>query len=171
MSLSDNISDENSSFTQINTADYLKKALDVAERSMHKGNLPFGCILVNASGDVIEEGENTVLISKDNIAHCEINLVHKLAGKYDWLFLNQCTVYASTEPCPMCTAAIFWSGIGKIVFALSKEGFHAIANTTNPNHLFELSSQKLLEYGGRKVEVVGPLMEEEAKALYSKWLK
>ena len=152
------------------TSAYLKKALEVAERSMHKGNLPFGCILVDAKGDIIEEGENTVLTSKDNIAHCEINLVHQLAGRYDWDYLNQCTVYASTEPCPMCTAAIFWSGIGKIVFALSKEGFHAIANTTNPDHLFDLSSKALLEHGGRKVEVTGPLMEEETKAVYTKWL-
>ena len=148
----------------------LQKALEVAERSMQKGNLPFGCILVNANGNIIEEAENTVISDKDNIAHCEINLVHKLTAKFDWDYLNHCTVYASTEPCPMCTGAIFWSGIGKLVYALSKEGFHAVAHTDNPDHIFNMHASELLNTGGRKVEVSGPLMEEEAKALYRKWL-
>lgn len=148
---------------------YLKKTFEVAERSLQKGNLPFGCILVEESGIIIEEGENTVVASGDSLGHCEINLIHKLAGRYEWSYLNNCTVFASTEPCPMCTAAIFWGGIGHIVYALSKEGYHAIAGTTNPDHLFNLSSRKLLEYAGRKITVAGPLMEEEAKILYAKW--
>jgi len=147
---------------------FLNKTFEVAKRSMDNGNLPFGCILVNAKGEIIEEGENTVITDKDSIAHCEINLTHQLAGKYDWQYLNQSIVYASTEPCPMCTAAILWSGIGKLVYALGKEGYHTVADTTNPDHLFEMSSKKLLEHGGRKIEVIGPLTEEESKLIYKK---
>ncbi len=148
----------------------LKVALQVAERSMKKGNLPFGCILADEAGNIVEEGENTVLTTHDSIGHCEINLVHRLAGKFDSSYLNRCTVYASTEPCPMCTAAIFWSGIGRIVFALSKEGYHFIASTIDPAHLFNISAKELLSYGARKVEVSGPLLEEEASQLYRVWL-
>jgi len=148
----------------------LRAALDVAERSMKKGNLPFGCLLADVDGNIIEEGENTVITTQDSIAHCEINLVHRLAGKFDFAYLNDCTVYASTEPCPMCTAAIFWSGIGRIVFALSKEGYHLIAGTKNPAHLFDISAEKLLSYGRRKVRISGPLLEEEAPQLYRQWL-
>lgn len=150
---------------------YLKEAFTIAERSLKKGNLSFGCVLVNEEGEIIEEGENLVITSKNSITHCEIVLINKLAGKYEREYLYKCTIYATTEPCPMCSAAIFWSGIGKLVYALSKEGYHAIANTTNPDHIFDLSSKKLLEYGGRKIEVTGPLMEHEAKAIYKEWLK
>ena len=99
---------------------FLRESLQVDLRSHQKGNLPFGCILVDEMGNIIEEGENTVVTDVNSIAHCEINLENKLAGKYSIHFLQSCTVYASTEPCPMCSAAIFWSGIGRLVFALGK---------------------------------------------------
>lgn len=150
---------------------YLERAFIVAERSFSNGNLPFGCILVDPEGTMIEEGENLVITSQNSIAHCEIVLINKLAGKYEREYLGQCILYATTEPCPMCTAAIFWSGIGKLVYALSKEGYHGVANTTNPDHLFDMSSKQMLTHGGRKVEVLGPLMEEKAKDIYTKWLK
>jgi tRNA(Arg) A34 adenosine deaminase TadA len=137
---------------------------------MEKGNLPFGCILADAEGSIIEEGENTVITERDGIAHCEINLVHRLAGKFEWGYLESCSVYASAEPCPMCTAAIFWSGIGRIVFALSKDGYHSIADTTNPAHLFNISAENLLSYGRRKVTISGPILEDEAGRIYRQWL-
>ena len=145
-------------------------SLHVAKRSLDKNNLPFGCILVDNANNIIEEAENTVLTSKDQIAHCEVNLIHQISGKYDDHFLQSCILYASTEPCPMCTGAIFWSGIGKIVYALSKEGYHEIAGTTNPSHIFNISSKDLLIHGGRRVEVFGPVLEQEAKDLYRSWL-
>ncbi|NJO25705.1 MAG: hypothetical protein HC867_08015 [Bacteroidia bacterium] len=115
----------------------MKKAREVAERSMKKGTLPFGCVLVNENNEGIEEGANTVITDKDSIAHCAINLVHQLAGKYDGQYLNKSPLYASTEPCP----SIYY------IF------------------------KRLLEYGGRKAAVSGPLPEEEAKAIYMNWLK
>jgi tRNA(Arg) A34 adenosine deaminase TadA len=148
----------------------LRAALQVAQRSFDKGNLPFGCILVDPEGEILAEGENTVITANDSIGHCEINLVHHLAGKFDPAFLQLCSVYASTEPCPMCTGAIFWSGIGRIVFALSKEAYHSIANTSDPAHIFDLSAEKLLSFGKREVKVSGPLLEKEASMLYRKWL-
>ena len=150
---------------------YLQKSLDVAKLSMDKGNLPFGCILIGPEGEILIEGENTVVTDNDAIAHCEINLVHQLKGKFELDFLQQCTVYASTEPCPMCAAAIFWSGIGRVVFALSKEGYHNVAQTSNPAHLMNMKAEEILHSGGRQVEIIGPLMEEEAKLLYADWLK
>lgn len=148
----------------------LRAALEVARRSFQAGNLPFGCLLADPEGIILAEGENTVLTDSDSIAHCEINLVHQFAGKYDPGFLEHCSVYASTEPCPMCTGAIFWSGIGRIVFALSKEAYHAISGTTDPAYVFDISAEKLLSFGKRKVHVSGPLLEEEASQFYKQCL-
>ena len=155
----------------MNNTELLQVSLLIARRSQENGNLPFGCLLADKDGTILEEAENSVLSDQDSIAHCEINLVHQVAGKYDESILQECTLYASTEPCPMCTGAIFWSGIGKIVFALSKNGYHAIAGTSNPGHIFDLSSNELLQYGGRKVIVSGPLMEKEASIFYKDLLR
>ena len=152
--------------TFANDIELLRIALEVGRQSQQNGNLPFGCILADEAGNVLEKGENTVVTGKDSIAHCEINLVHQLAGKYETDFLNRCTVYAGTEPCPMCTAAIFWSGIGRIVYALSKEGYHEVAATVNPAWIFHMPPKELLSYGGRKIMVAGPLLEKEAKQYY-----
>lgn len=153
-------------FSYDHDIDLLRIALEVGRQSQQNGNLPFGCILADNNGNVIERGENTVVTANDSIAHCEINLVHQLAGKYELAFLNSCTLYAGTEPCPMCTAAIFWSGIGRIVFALSKQGYHDLVATTNPAWIFHMPVKDLLNHGGREVMVAGPLLEEEGKQFY-----
>ena len=150
----------------MNHQDLLRATLAVAKRSLDNGNLPFGCLLADASGTILEEGENTVVTDKDAIAHCEINLVHQLAGKYEPEFLRTCTLYASTEPCPMCTGAIYWSGIGKIVYALGKHQYHRLSSTTNPDYVFDLAARELLQSGGRHVKVEGPALEAEATAFY-----
>lgn len=146
--------------------DLLRRSLEIGRQSLLQGNLPFGCLLADETGKVLETGANTVITSKDNIAHCEINLVHQLAGKYETAFLNKCTLYAGTEPCPMCTAAVYWSGIGRIVYALSKQGYHEVVVTTNPDWVFHMPVKDLLLHGGRTIAVEGPLLEEEAKQFY-----
>jgi tRNA(Arg) A34 adenosine deaminase TadA len=116
----------------------------------------------------LHEAENTVITQKDSIAHCEINLVHSIAGRFDADYLQQCTVYASTEPCPMCSGALYWSGIGRIVYALSKARYKELSGDTNPNYSFPVPAEELLAKGGRKVTVIGPVLEEEATEFYRK---
>ena len=150
----------------LNDIALLRVALETGRNSQRNGNLPFGCILADAAGNILEYGENTIITDNDTIAHCEINLVHQLAGKYGAGFLSSCTIYAGTEPCPMCMGAIFWSGIGRLVYALSKQGYHSVAGTANPAYKFQMDPRDLLAYGGRNIGVVGPLLEEEAKQFY-----
>jgi tRNA(adenine34) deaminase len=147
---------------------FLQQALAVAKRSKEQGNLPFGCILVSPGGKILAEGENTVVTANNAIAHCEINLLQQLKGQYNPEFLQQCSVYASTEPCAMCAGAIFWAGIGAVVYALSKEQYHQITGTVNPAHILDIKAEELLLHGGRKVTVLGPLLQEEAAAFYKK---
>jgi len=148
--------------------DLLREALRVALQSYQNGNLPFGCLLADQDGNIIEEGENTVTTDSNPIAHCEINLVNKLAGKYSSDFLEKCTMYASTEPCPMCSAAIYWAGIGRLVYAISKEQYHKVANTIDPAYKLDISATEVLGKGGRKVKVEKPMLEEETINFYNK---
>jgi len=148
---------------------FLRKALEVARRSIDKGNLPFGCIMTGPDDIILLEGENTVITDQNRIAHCEINLIRQLSSEVDLHFLEHCTLYASTEPCAMCAGAIFWSGIGTVVYALGMDVYHHIAGTCNPAHRLEVPIRRLLEQGGRSMTVLGPMLEEEAIACYEKW--
>lgn len=56
------------------------------------------------------------------------------------------------------------------MYALSKQGYHSIAQSTDPAHFFDMPSRELLLFGGRKIEVIGPLLEEEAMNIYRKWV-
>ncbi|WP_350292424.1 nucleoside deaminase [uncultured Croceitalea sp.] len=149
-----------------NEEKYVRMAIEVAKESKLNGNLPFGCVLVNSEGEVILKGENTINTDKDCLAHAEINLIRDACIKYGYEFLRDCSVYTSDEPCPMCTSAIYWSGVGKLVYGLSKTRYYEIVGRDNPNWVFEMPTRELLDKGGRHIEVIGPLLEEEASILH-----
>jgi len=87
--------------------EYIRMAIETAKQSKDNGNLAFGCILVSRSGEIILRGENTINTDNDCLAHAEINLIRDACKKYEYSFLNDCSIYTSDEPCPMCTSAIY----------------------------------------------------------------
>jgi tRNA(Arg) A34 adenosine deaminase TadA len=149
-----------------NDKEFVRMAIEVAKESKRKSNLPFGCVLVNKDGEVILKGENTINTDKDCLAHAEINLIREACKIYDYAYLTECSIYTSDEPCPMCASAIYWSGIGKLVYGLSKKEYYRIVGRDNPNWVFEMPARELLEKGGRKLEIIGPLLEDEASKLH-----
>jgi len=146
--------------------DFIRLAIEMATLAKQKGNLPFGCVLVNKDNEVIIKAENTINSDRDCLAHAEINLIREASKKYSYSFLNECSIYTSDEPCPMCTSAIYWSGIGKLVYGLSKKEYYRIVGRENPNWVFEMPTRELLQKGGRKLVVIGPLLEEEASIIH-----
>jgi len=82
---------------------YLLRAIELARRSRENGNHPFGSLLVDASGRVVLEAENTVVTGRDVTGHAEFNLVHAASMQFDAAVLQGATLYASTEPCAMCS--------------------------------------------------------------------
>lgn len=145
---------------------YIRMAIETAKVSKRNGNLPFGCILIDENGEVLLRGENTINTDSDCLAHAEINLIREASKKYDFPYLNNCSIYTSDEPCPMCTSAIYWSGIGRLVYGLSKTNYYKIVGRNDPNWVFEMPVRELLEKGGRELQVVGPMLEEEASTLH-----
>ncbi len=146
--------------------DLLRKVFDVAKRSKRNGNLAYGCLLVDENNQVLLEGENSVISEKDALGHAEINLIRQASKLYSPEFLNKCTIYTSDEPCPMCSSAIFWGGIGRLVFGLSKARFYREFGCDNPAIDFNIASRDILKSGGRKVEIYGPYLEEEALLIH-----
>ncbi len=95
----------------------VKEALD-GIRAGHGG--PFGCVIAK-DGEVIDRGHNRVLVDNDPTAHGEISAIRNACRTMKTIDLSGCTLYTSSEPCPMCKAAISWAKVGRVVYAATME--------------------------------------------------
>jgi tRNA(Arg) A34 adenosine deaminase TadA len=144
---------------------YMRAAIGVAWKSREKGNHPFGAVLVDGEGRLLLEGENTVVTGGDCTGHAETNLIRLASQRYDVDFLAACTLYTSTEPCPMCAGAIFWGNVRRVVYGLGQEGLYSLTRTDSDGVLL-LPCRELFSRGKRTIEVVGPLLEDEARDVH-----
>jgi tRNA(Arg) A34 adenosine deaminase TadA len=141
---------------------HLRRAIELARLARAHGNHPFGSLLVGASGEVLAEHENVVVTESDDTGHPELTLV-RWAGKH--LAPEgraAATVYTSCEHCPMCAAATYWAGIGRIVFALSAAQFAELLPPDAPR--LKMNTRELFARGNRRVSVEGPCLELETEA-------
>ena len=138
---------------------FLREAISLSKSAIKNGGEPFGSVLVR-DGKTILRAENSVFAGKDMTNHAELNLIKMATKQYDAAFLADCTLYTSTEPCAMCAGAIYWSGIGRMVFACSETRLGEIAGIG-----LNVPSRAVLQTGARAVEVIGPTSLEEEAAL------
>jgi tRNA(adenine34) deaminase len=134
---------------------YMKLALLEAQKAFDAEEVPVGAVIV-AKGQVIGRGHNLTERLHDFTAHAEMQAftaaTEYLGGKY----LDQCTLYVTLEPCPMCAGAAFWTRIGKIVYGASdeKRGYVRLQN--------QLQHENLVH---PKTKVQGGVMAEECSVL------
>lgn len=145
-------------------ARFLRLAIACARSAQSKGNAPFGAILVDGRGYVVLEGENVENQTKDCTAHAEAVLLRDALKVLSRSELSRATLYASAEPCAMCAGAVFWSGIGRIVFGASLPRMHALG--TPPEERLPVRCADLLSHSGHTVVVEGPFLEEEALSVF-----
>jgi tRNA(adenine34) deaminase len=152
--------------TSVSQADlrHLRQAITLARRARERGNGPFGALLVDERGNVLLEAENTRFTASDSIGHAEINLLRETGRRFPPEVLARCTLYANAEPCAMCAGAIFWSGVGRVVFALGLPRLWVLAG--NPVDQLGIRCAEVLATGHRPVEVVGPAIEDDAAAIF-----
>jgi tRNA(Arg) A34 adenosine deaminase TadA len=146
---------------------FLRHSFAVARRARTHGNHPFGAILVSAADDVLIETENGLLPDRDMTAHAERLLATQASKQFDSRFLAGCTLYTSAEPCAMCAGAIYWAGIGRVVFGLSERRLKRMTGDHAENPTLDLPCRTVFAAGQRQIEVIGPLLEEEAAALHA----
>ena len=142
----------------------LRLAFAVAAKAKDHGNHPFGCVLVGPQGEVLLEAENGYMPDRDMTAHAERLLATAASRKYQPAQLVECTMYTSAEPCAMCAGAVYWAGIGRVVYALSEARLKQLTGNHVENPTLDLPCRVVFAAGQRKVEVVGPLLEDEAAA-------
>lgn len=134
----------------------MREALREAQKALRKDEVPIGAVVV-CNGQIISRAHNLTETLGDPTAHAEMQAItaatNYLGGKY----LNQCTLYVSIEPCPMCAGAMYWAQLGELVFGASdpKRGFSKLEdNILHP-----------------KTKVVSDILANECSSLVSEFFK
>src|SRR5262249_7248735 len=127
------------------------------------GQSPFGSVIVR-DGKVVAVTHNTVWLTTDPTAHAEVNCIRAAAKALATIFLRGCTLFSTTEPCPMCLSAIHWAKIERVVFGATiadaaAAGFH---------ELF-VPAKELAKLGKSPLKVESGLLQTECAALFDEW--
>lgn len=100
--------------------DFLKETVNLAADNIKKNNGgPFGAIVVK-DGRIIGKGTNSVVSDNDPTSHAEINAIREACKNLNSFQLENCEIYSSCEPCPMCLGAIYWARPAKLIFASTR---------------------------------------------------
>jgi tRNA(Arg) A34 adenosine deaminase TadA len=150
----------------------LRRAFDVARRARKAGDHPFGSVLADGEGKLLmEQGNGFTSEGRDRTAHAERLLASRAARAHDLPFLAQCTLCTSAEPCAMCAGAIYWAGIGRVVYGQTERALKAQTGAHEENPTLDLPCEVVFNAGQRPTEVVGPLLEDEAAELQADFWK
>ena len=142
---------------------FLARAIELAQKGSELGEGgPFGAVIVR-EGKIIAEGWNRVVTSHDPTAHAEISAIRSACAAVDSFHLPNSTLYASSEPCPMCLSAIYWARIDKIYFANSRED--AAELDFDDEFLYREINK---ENHNRKIPMV-QMLREEAIKVFNDW--
>jgi tRNA(Arg) A34 adenosine deaminase TadA len=145
---------------------FLRRAIELARLAREHGNHPFGALLVSGAGEVLLVAENTVVTERDVTGHAETNLVREAYKQFSPEVIASATLYTSTEPCAMCSGAMYWSGISSVVYALSEEGLLQLTGSNDDNLTMHLPCREVFKRGQRDIAVIGPMLEAEAKKVH-----
>lgn len=140
---------------------FLTDVLALAQRSRDEGHHPFAAIIADAQGNVIAQAMNAS--SSDRTAHAEMNALRIASSRHSPETLAGATMYTNAEPCAMCAGGTYWSGVGRVVYAMSEATLLSLTGSDPENPTLSLPCRQVFAAGQRPTEVIGPLREDEAK--------
>ena len=138
--------------TKISQTDekFMREAMKEAEMAAYEDEVPIGAVVV-CRGRIIGKGHNMTEKLQEATAHAEMIAITAATEAVGGKYLNDCTLYVTVEPCPMCAGALNWSQIGRIVYG-----------APDPKRGYSLFSPSLLH---PKTEVIGGVLEQECGVL------
>lgn len=142
--------------------EHLRRCIELARAAREGGNEPFGSLLVGGDGTVLSELMNTTG-GGDVTGHPELALAAWASANLSVDERAAATLYTSCESCAMCATAQFWSGVGRLVFALSTDQLLEIVPEGGP--ILRLTSRDVFDRGNKAIAVEGPCDELAADAL------
>ncbi|MCD4852431.1 nucleoside deaminase [Arthrobacter sp. AK01] len=145
--------------------DFLRLAITLSHQVKAEGRHPFGAVVVDEHGTVVSsKGNNSMPPEGDPTQHAELRAAAEAFRQLSTEQLARSTLYTSAEPCAMCAGAVYWTGIGRVVYGLSEESLLSITGDNPENPTLSLPCREVFSRGQRKISVVGPLLEDEAAA-------
>ena len=139
----------------------LAAAIGLARQAREAGNHPFGALLA-IDGQVVLTAQNTVHTDRDPTAHAETNLVTTAIAHLTPEQIGRSVLYTSCEPCAMCTGKMYWAGVRSVVYALPAPELAAMAGGD-----FLVECRTLFARTSEPVQVIGPLLVDEARAVHA----
>jgi tRNA(Arg) A34 adenosine deaminase TadA len=142
-------------------AHFMQLAIDETRRGMAAGQSPFGACIVK-DGRVVACAHNVVLRACDSTAHAEVTAIRQACAALRTVDLSGCTIYSTTEPCPMCFTAVHWARIGRIVYGTSiadaqRAGFGELP----------ISNEKMKAEGGAAVALTPDVLRDACARLFA----
>ncbi|MDF3863885.1 nucleoside deaminase [Pseudomonas denitrificans (nom. rej.)] len=148
--------------------DLLRQSIRLSEESRERGRHPFAALVADAQGRVIASaGNNSMPPEGDPTQHAELVAAALAARQLSPEELASCTLYTSAEPCCMCSGAIYWTGIGRVVYALSEHSLLGLTGAHPENPTFSLPCREVFARGQRVIDVHGPMLEDEAATAHA----
>ena len=135
---------------------YMKEALRQAALAEAEGEVPIGAV-ITCRGRIIGKGHNMTERLNDPTAHAEMIAITAATEAMGGKYLNDCTLYVTVEPCPMCAGALAWSQIGRVIYGAS-----------DPKRGFSMFSPSLMH---PKTEVVSGVLAEECGSMVTEFFK
>ena len=148
-------------------AEFLRQAIAQSRLALERGNRPYGAVLVGADGQVLAEGRNTEQSERDITGHAETNALRDAYQRLGPAAVAGSTMYASGEPCPMCAATMFYSGVSRVVYSVSRARARELSPQSQGSPILGVSSREILATSSRPIEVVGPVLEDEGAAVFA----
>lgn len=143
---------------------FMQEAIDLAKQNLKlKNGGPFGAVVVK-DGKIIGRGANSVTSQNDPTAHAEVNAIREACTAIKSFQLDNCEIYSSCEPCPMCLGAIYWARPKKFYYAATREDAAKAGFDDS-----EIYKEIQLPIGARKIPSE-QLMENEANQVFETWI-
>ncbi len=146
---------------------YLRKAIVWSHAARRRGNQPYGSVIVSAGNEVLAEAFNNIAETGDLTGHAELNAIRALADRgASRDDLAAATIYASGEPCVMCAGAIFWSGIGRVVYGLDAARMQKYHGGSAALRMNAVSCRDVFNASPHAIECIGPALVHDAGAAH-----
>lgn len=134
----------------------LYATVQVARDAMKAGNHPFGALLADKDGNILLTQGNDSRGGSPCL-HAETNLMIRAGREFSPEFLATCTMYTNFEPCAMCTGAMYWTNVSRLVFGLPESRLLALTGAHEENPTLDLPCDVVLSHGQKNMVIVGPV--------------
>lgn len=144
----------------------LRRVIEICRESKEAGNYPFGCLLADREGNILMEQGNVENEHKgDCTGHAETELMRRASQKYSKEELWDLTMYNCGEPCAMCTGAIYWGNLGRLVYIGRESSLKEYTGDDLRNPTLALPCRAVLACGQKQMELIGPVLELEPELM------